>query len=289
MLIRVGYRIAFRFPNDVPMVVLLFLHRSRLASLRTPEQFRITPDVPVARFNDLHGNRCARFVAPSGRLVLRSDAIVEDSGLPDPQDWDATENPVDLLPLETLPYLLPSRYCEVDSELQDFAWTHFSDTAPGWARVRAICDFVHDYVRFDYLKARPNRTALETYRERVGVCRDYVHLAVTLCRCLNIPARYASGYLGDIGIPPEPYPMDFNAWFEAYLGDAWYAFDPRHNVPRIGRVLMAHGRDAADCSLSTSFGGNYLDHFEVWTHEVPELPKTNAPARSEELAATLVN
>lgn len=287
MLIRVGYRIAFSFPNPVPMVVSLFLHRSRQRNLRTAELFRVEPHVPLRDFTDLYGNRCARLVAPAGRVVFWSDAVVEDSGKPDPQAWVAVEHPVERLPEETLPYLLPSRYCEVDSELKEFAWARFANTPPGWARVVAICDCVHNHLRFDYLKARPNRTALEAFRERVGVCRDYVHLAVTLCRCMNIPARYATGYLGDIGIPPEPYPMDFNAWFEAYLGGSWHAFDPRHNMPRIGRILMALGRDAADCSLTTSFGGNYLDAFEVWTHEVSNV-QGDLPQQSMMPAATMV-
>jgi transglutaminase-like putative cysteine protease len=172
------------------------------------------------------------------------------------------------LPQEVIQFLLASRYCEVDSELKEFAWATFSQTQPGWPRVQAVCDFVHQHVRFDYLQARATRTALDAFRERTGVCRDYMHLAITLCRCLNIPARYCTGYLGDIGIPPVPYAMDFSAWFEAYLGGQWYVFDARHNTPRIGRVLMARGRDAADVALTTTFGVNRLESFQVWTDDV---------------------
>jgi transglutaminase-like putative cysteine protease len=163
---------------------------------------------------------------------------------------------------------LASHYCEVDSELNDLAGTLFNSTPPGWPRVQAICNFVHQHIRFDYMQARANRTAREAFRERTGVCRDYVHLAITLCRCMNIPARYCTSYLSDIGVPWSPHPMDFSAWFETFLGGQWYAFDPRNNVPRIGRVLMARGRDAADAALTTTFGVNPLASFTVWTDEV---------------------
>jgi transglutaminase-like putative cysteine protease len=210
--------------------------------------------------------------------MFRNDAIVEDCGLPDLQVWSAPQAYVQDLPQEVLQFLLASRYCEVDSELKDLAWSLFSQTTPGWPRVQAICDFAHRHIRFDYQQARATRTALEAYRERVGVCRDYMHLAITLCRCLNIPARYCTGYLGDIGVPPVAYPMDFSAWFEAYLGGQWYAFDARNNTPRIGRVLMARGRDAADVAITTSFGVNRLHSFKVWTDEVQEdaLPRYSA-------------
>jgi len=195
---------------------------------------------------------------------------VFDPGWADPVDYGAAEHAAADLPVATLPFLLPSRYCEVDSELLAFAWSNFSSVAPGWHRVQSICDFVHEHLRFNYQSARATRTALEGFRERTGVCRDFAHLAITLCRCMNIPARYATGYLGDIGVPPVPSPMDFSAWFEVYLGERWYTFDARHNVPRIGRIVIARGRDAADVPITMVFGANSLKRFEVTTEEVPQ-------------------
>jgi transglutaminase-like putative cysteine protease len=270
VLIRVGYEIAFRFSQPTAVLMLLYVHPSRSASLRRAERIEVEPAVPVSDFIDSFGNRCGRLFAPAGRVVFRNDAIVVDSGEPDPQALDAPQIDVRDLPDDVVQFLLPSRYCEVDSELKDVAYSLADSMSRGWPRVQAICDFVHQRVRFDYKQARANRTALETCREKVGVCRDFMHLAVTLCRCANIPARYCTGYLGDIGIPPAPFPMDFSAWFEVFLGGKWWSFDARHNVPRIGRVLMARGRDAADTALTTTFGATALDSFTVWTDEVAE-------------------
>lgn len=269
MFIQVGFEIAFDSPQASPMVLMLYLHPSREPTVRQPDHLQVTPSLPIAEYYDLYGNRCGRIVAPAGRVVFRNQALVEDCGLPDLQVPQATQAQVQDLPHEVLHYLLASRYCEVDSELKDVAWKLFQQTQPGWPRVQAICDYVHRHIRFDYLQARANRTALEVYRERVGVCRDYMHLAITFCRSCNIPARYCTGYLGDIGVPVSDSPMDFSAWFEAYLGGQWYAFDARNNVPRIGRVLMARGRDAADVALTTTFGMNQLESFDVWTYQVP--------------------
>lgn len=268
MLIKIGYEIAFEFPAATPLLAMLRLHPSRESNLQKPEAFSISPERPHRDFVDIFGNRCSRFVAPKGRVTIRNDAIVEDDGQLDPQSPNAPQHPIDELPDETLPFLLGSRYCEVDSDLNDFAWNRFKDSEPGWARVQTICDFVHNHLRFDYLQARRDRTAKDAFREGVGVCRDFTHLAITLCRCLNIPARYATGYLGDIGVPPVPSPMDFSAWFEVYLGGKWHVFDARHNQPRIGRILMARGRDAADAALTTAFGQNHLASFKVWTDEI---------------------
>jgi transglutaminase-like putative cysteine protease len=270
MLIRVGYDMAFHFPAPTAMVLMLSLHPSRASTLRQPERLEVQPDVAVSEFIDAFGNRCSRVFAPAGRVVLRNDAIVADHGQPDPQVWGAPQHHVQDLADDVLQFLLASRYCEVDSALKDLAWTLSGRMLSGWLRVQAICNFVHQHIRFDYLAARATRTALETFRERVGVCRDFVHLAITLCRCMNIPARYCTGYLGDIGVPLAPYPMDFSAWFEAFVGGQWYTFDPRHNVPRIGRVLMARGRDAADTALTTTFGVHHLASFTVWTDAVSE-------------------
>ena len=268
MLIRVGFEVAFTAPQPAAMLLVLNLHHTRAATIRKPEQLRVEPAMRVADYHDIYGNHCARVFAPPGRLVFRNDAIVEDCGLPDLQVPRAMQHSVQDLPDDTLLFLLASRYCEVDSELKDIAWSLFRNTRPGWPRVQAICDFVHAHIRFDYMQARANRTALEVHRERVGVCRDLTHLAITFCRCLNIPARYCTGYLGDIGVPPSDAPMDFSAWFEAFVGGEWYIFDARNNTPRIGRVLMARGRDAADVALTTTFGPNTLQVFNVWTSEV---------------------
>ncbi len=269
MLIRVGYEVAFNSPAPTAMLLTLYLHPSRAPTVRKPECLQVEPQVAISEYIDSFGNHCGRAFVPAGRVVFRNDAIVDDCGLPDLQVWDAPQHSVQDLPSEVLLFLLASRYCEVDSKLKETAWQLFSQTPLGWPRVQAICNFVHQHIRFDYSQARATRTAWDTYYERVGVCRDYMHLAVTFCRCMNIPARYCTGYLGDIGVPVQPYPMDFSAWFEAYLGGQWYTFDARNNVPRIGRVLMARGRDAADVALTTTFGMNTLQSFRVWTEEVP--------------------
>jgi transglutaminase-like putative cysteine protease len=269
MFIRVGYDIVFEHPVPTPIIAMLYLHPSRGPSIRRGEYLLVDPQVQVNNYTDGFGNRCGRLVAPAGRMRFWNDAVVEDSGQQDQQNPGAGQHQIHTLPDETLQFLIASRYCEVDRML-DLAWQLFGNTPEGCARVQTVCDFVHRHIQFDYLQARPTRTAYEAYQERVGVCRDFVHLAVTFCRCLNIPARYCTGYLGDIGVPPAPDPMDFSAWFEAYLDGRWYTFDPRHNTPRVGRILMAHGRDAADVALLTSFGPSRLERFTVWTDEVGE-------------------
>jgi transglutaminase-like putative cysteine protease len=268
MLIRVGFEVAFTAPQPAAMLLVLRLHHTRAATIRKREHLQVEPPMAVSEYIDCYGNYCGRVFAPAGRIAFRNDAIVEDCGLPDLQVPRAIQHNVQELPDHTLLFLLASRYCEVDSELKDIAWSLFRYTTPGWPRVQAVCDFVHNHIRFDYQQARANRTALEIYRERAGVCRDFMHLAITFCRCLNIPARYCTGYLGDIGVPPAAAPMDFSAWFEAFVGGQWYTFDARNNTPRIGRVLMARGRDAADVALTTTFGPNTLETFHVWTDEV---------------------
>jgi transglutaminase-like putative cysteine protease len=267
MLIRLGYELVFHVPAPVPMQLMLYVHPSRADALRESDGVRTEPEVPVEEFRDSFGNRCGRILAPAGRMRLWGSTLVEDSGEPDPVAPDARQHAVEDLPVKTLPFLLASRYCEVD-RLSDVAWNLFGDTPPGWARVQAVCDWVHGHVRFGYEHARATKSAFDTYTEGTGVCRDFTHLAVAFCRCLNIPARYATGYLGDIGVPPAPFPMDFSAWFEVFLGNQWHTFDARHNVPRIGRVVMARGRDAVDVALTTSFGPSRLDKFTVWTDEV---------------------
>jgi transglutaminase-like putative cysteine protease len=268
MLIRIGYDIALRLPAPTTVVYVLHVHPSRKGDLVKAENFRTEPRLPVEEYVDDFGNHCGRVNAPMGIIRFLNEALIRDPGELDRYVPDAPQNDVRDLPVETLSFLLPSRYCEVDSELLDFAWHTFGGTPLGWPRVQAICDFVHGHLRFDYLQARANRTALEAFREKIGVCRDFTHLAVTLCRCMNIPARYATGYLGDIGVPPDVEPMDFSAWIEVYLGSHWHTFDARHNRRRIGRVLIGRGRDAGDVPISMAFGRNLLEHFEVITEEV---------------------
>jgi transglutaminase-like putative cysteine protease len=270
MLIHIGFEAAFEFSNPAPVLLMMSVHPSRAASLRGPERFTVQPHVVVSEYTDTYGNRCGRTVVPAGRVVFRNDALVGDDGRPDVQAGNALQHQIQDLPNEALQFLLASRYCEVDSELNQTAWSLFGQLPAGWSLVQAICDFVHGHIVFDYSHARSNRTALDAFRERTGVCRDFMHLAITFCRCLNIPARYCTGYLGDIGVPLSPNPMDFSAWFEVYLGGKWHAFDARNNTPRIGRILMARGRDAADVALTTTFGMNQLKTFQVWTDEVAD-------------------
>jgi transglutaminase-like putative cysteine protease len=270
MHIRIGYTLAFNTFGPTPMNLLLSVHPERAADLVTPEVITFDPPVPARQFTDPFGNVCTRIVAPSDRISMSADLVIRDSGKPDPIALDAVQHPVEDLPDDVLPFLLGSRYCDTD-KLSNIAWSLFGNTPPGWARVQAIADFVHNHIRFDYQKADDTRTAFDGYTQREGVCRDYAHLAIALCRCMNIPARYCTGYLGDIGIPPVPYPMDFSAWFEVFLSGRWYTFDARHNTPRIGRIVMARGRDATDCALTTSFGRAPLMQFEVHTDEVKDL------------------
>ncbi|MBL8806245.1 MAG: transglutaminase family protein [Rhodospirillales bacterium] len=276
MLIRCGYEIALTCENPTPLVCLLSIHEDFAAAVRGGEAVHTRPNVPTSTYRDLFGNRCRRLVAPPGAFSIWGDCVVEHDGRPDIQHLSGREVPVAALPDDCLSYLMGSRYCETD-RLSQIAWDLFGALAPGWARVQAICNFVHAHIRFDYMKASSTRTAFEVFHGRTGVCRDFAHLAVAFCRCLNIPARYVNGYLGDIGVPVVE-PMDFSAWIEVYLDGAWYAFDPRNNVPRIGRIPVARGRDAADVPLVNSFGPHVLNAFRVWCDEVRS-PVANA-ARS---------
>jgi transglutaminase-like putative cysteine protease len=263
----VGYELLYSFPQPTPAVLMLNVHFTRAPDLERPDHVIITPSVPITAYRDGFGNWCSRIVAPAGKVRIATDAIVRDGGFSDPIVPTARQIPVEELPEETLVFLLASRFCDSDL-LLDLAWTHFGQATPGWGRVQAVCDFVHQRIAFGYGHARVTRTASEAYREGQGVCRDYAHLAIAFCRALNIPARYCTGYLGDVGLPPPYAPGDFSAWFEAYLDGRWYAFDPRNNAPRIGKVLIARGRDAADVAITTTFGPNTLESFRVWTDEV---------------------
>ena len=267
MQIRVGYELIYDCPQPTPMILTLNVHYSRASDLVVPDNMTTDPPVPITSYRDGFGNWCTRIVAPAGRTRIASTAIVRDSGRPDEINPSAIQHLVQDLPEENLVFLLGSRYCETD-HLSQTAWNLFERTPMGWPRVQAICDFVHKHIAFGYEHARPTRTAWEAFNERRGVCRDYAHLAVAFCRCMNIPARYCTGYLGDIGIPPPYGPMDFAGWFEAYLGGRWYTFDPRNNIPRIGRILIARGRDAADVAISNTFGHNTLAKFLVQTDEI---------------------
>jgi transglutaminase-like putative cysteine protease len=267
MKLRVGYEMQYEFPRPTPAILMLNIHFTRVSDLQFPDHIVITPATPISGYRDGFGNWCSRIVAPPGQVCITADSIISDSGQPDPTALGATQVSVEALPEEALVFLLASRFCDSDRML-DLAWDLFGKGEAGWARVQMICDFVHQHIVFGYEHARVTRSASEAFEERRGVCRDYAHLAIAFCRALNIPARYCTGYLGDVGMPPPYPPGDFAAWFEAYLGGQWHTFDPRNNMPRIGRVLLARGRDAADVALTTTFGPNILKNFRVWTDEV---------------------
>jgi transglutaminase-like putative cysteine protease len=267
MNIRVGCQLTYECPQPTPMLLMLSIHYSRAGDILVADRLMTTPEVPVKSYRDLFGNWCTRVVAPAGRFSVTTNGVLRDSGVPETMSTAVLQHPVEELPEECLVFLLGSRYCETD-RLSDIAWSLFGRSATGAARVQAICDYVHTHISFGYENARATRTAWEVYEEKRGVCRDYAHLAIAFCRCLNIPARYCTGYLGDIGMPPPYGPMDFAAWFEVYLDHQWQTFDARNNMPRIGRVLIARGRDATDVALSDTFGPNTLTDFRVWTDEV---------------------
>ena len=269
MLIGCGYDIAYECNADTPMMLQLHLRPERHGDLTTIERFAVLPYAPYRSYRDGFGNVCTRLVMPAGVTRFTCDFVIRDSGLPDLAPEGARQVDVKDLPDDVLIYLLGSRYCDTD-KLATLAWSLFRDVAPGWPRVKAICDYTHDRIVFGYKDARADRTAFEAHEERVGVCRDFAHLAIALCRCMNIPARYCTGYLGDIGIPPDGNPMDFSAWFDVYLDHRWHTWDARHNHPRIGHILMARGRDATDAAISTAFGSATLVNFTVTTDEIHE-------------------
>lgn len=273
MKIRFGYELVYGVPYTTPIILALHSQPSDTQRLLRPDIMQTTPAVPLTFFADAFGNTCTRLEAPAGTVHITADGIMEDGGAPEPAYWSAAEQPVRELPPEVLQYLSASRYCETDL-LMNEAWRLFGNTAPGWSRVQAICDFVNREITFGYQYARPTKTALETYRERNGVCRDLAHLTISFCRCLNIPARYCTSYLGDIGVPPVNAPMDFSGCLEVYLGGAWHVFDPRNNTRRIGRILIARGRDAADVAITTTFGASVLQSFRVWTEQIIDLAAT---------------
>lgn len=272
MLINYGFDISITVPQPTPLITLLDIRDERRGDIDHEAAFLTVPAVQVKSYRDQFGNHCRRMVAPKGEFRFTLNGTIRDSGRPDPVDESLRELPIHELPDDVLVYLLGSRYCETD-QLSDMAWKRFGSLPPGWRRVQAIVDFVHEHLTFGYNHARATRTAGEAFAERVGVCRDFAHLTIALCRCLNIPARYVNGYLGDIGVPKDPAPMDFSAWCEVYLGGKWCTFDARHNKPRIGRIVIAHGRDATDVSLLHTFGPHTLSKFKVWTDEVADTTK----------------
>src|SRR5579862_5295530 len=267
MNIKIGYEFIYNFPQPTPMILTTSIHYSRSSDILIPDHMKTEPSVPMTAYRDGFGNWCNRIVAPPGRIRLAASGVIRDTAAPDVVVPSAIQHAGQDLPEETLVFLLGSRYCETDL-LSETAWQLFENSPLGWARVQAICDFVHNHIAFNYQNARATKTAWQAFQERTGVCRDYAHLAIALCRCMNIPARYCTGYLGDMGTPPPYGVMDFAAWFEVYLGGTWHTFDARNNVPRIGRVLIARGRDAADVAIATTFGPNTLEKFKVWTDEI---------------------
>lgn len=282
MKLRIGYELQYQFAQPTPAILMLNVHPSRVEDLLTPDDIKVFPDVPLRPYRDGFGNACVRLVAPAGLVTISSDALIKDEGLPDPVAPHAQEVPVDQLPEDVLIYLLPSRFCESD-RLLNVAWSLFGGIPQGWTRAQAICEYVHNYITFGYQHANVLRTASTTFDERRGVCRDYAHLAIALCRAMNIPARYCTGHLGDARMPPPYEPGDFSAWMEVYLDGRWHMFDPRNNCPvkpRYGRVLMARGRDAADVAITTTFGVNTLLGFRVWCDEVESAIASNSDSPS---------
>jgi transglutaminase-like putative cysteine protease len=272
MLIRAGFQITVRVDAPTPMLCALSPHPDAPQAMLGSGALHAMPSTAITAYADGFGNRISRLVAAPGATTLISDFIVEHDGSPDEVAPGARQAPIEAVPADALQFLMPSRFCESDLIAPE-AWRLFGATPEGWPRVQAICDFVHEHITFGYGFGRPTKTAMDALREGSGVCRDYAHLAIALCRAMNIPARYASGYLGDIGVPPGG-PMDFCAWFEVYLGGRWFTFDARYNTPRIGRILMVRGRDAADVAMITSFGPHAMEGFEVWADELPRSLET---------------
>lgn len=282
MLIRFGYDITVKCQQPTPMISLLTPRDERLCDLRRVAGLSVFPQVPTRVYRDVFGNTCLRMLAPAGEFRLTDDGVMAASGLADAYTPGLEEMPIDALPDETLFYLLGSRYCETD-RLSQMAWDMFGGGPSGWARVQAICDYVHGHIRFNYMAARATRTAFDAWQEQTGVCRDFAHLAIALIRCMNIPARYVNGYLGDIGVPIVN-PMDYSAWIEVFLGGRWVTFDPRNNKPRIGRIKVAQGRDAADVPLIHSFGAHELKNFTVWCYDLANPPEV----RPQDVASDLM-
>jgi transglutaminase-like putative cysteine protease len=268
MRINVGCEFVFQAASPTPLVAQILPRRDGPHLLLSETQ-RLEPRVASHEYLDLFGNRCWRLTVPEGAFSLRYDALVELVPVADPVVPEAGQAMVDQLPDETLLFTLPSRYIQSDL-LSNAAWELFGGGPLGWARVQAICDWIHQRIEFRTASTTPQTTVLDVFLQRYGVCRDFAHLGVAMCRALNIPARYVFGYLPDVGIEPPDVPMDFHSWFEAYVGGRWYTFDARHNEPRIGRIPIGRGRDAVDVALLTQYGAARLNNMTVWSDEVSE-------------------
>jgi transglutaminase-like putative cysteine protease len=268
MRVKVGADFTVTSPRETPAVFMI-RPETRGAHMTLAERWDSDPGVPYHEYPDIYGNVCRRMTLPAGSFSLRYVALVEADGDLDPYDPSAIEHPIAELPDEALVYTLPSRYCLSDM-LFPQAMDRFGGLAPGWNRVQAICDFVHDHVTFGYGTSTPSTTALDVYESGNGVCRDYAHLAISFCRALNIPARYSFGYMPDIDVPPPYAPMDFCAWFEVYLSGRWWIFDARNNVRRRARVTIARGRDALDVAMLTTYGATTLDEMVVYADQTDE-------------------
>jgi transglutaminase-like putative cysteine protease len=272
----------FDLESDGPVPLLMLVEPHPLGPHRIVSVSRqLQPNMPVREYRDVFGNQCWRLMMPGGRLLVRYDALVELSEQPDRTPLDRPLVPVDELPDDTLACLLPTRTIQADL-LLDTAWDLFGSTPLTGARVQAICDWVHRNIRYESGSSSPSTTAVDTLNRGFGVCRDIALVSVALCRAMNIPARYAYGYMPDIGVPPPYPPMDFHAWFNAFIDGDWYTFDARYNVPRVGRIEIAHGRDVVDVAMTTSFGASRLNGLTVWSDEVDM-----NPAAVAELSAVL--
>ncbi len=267
MQVKIGCEMVYQTAHDTPLV-LLIRPRPQYHHKLIKETTRLTPAVPLHDFVDSFGNHQWRLTAPSGELRIHYDALAEVLPDPDPVLMDLPGVLIQNVPDEALQFLLPSRHCPSDLVIND-AWNLFGQTTPGWPRVQAVCDWLHTNIR--YAKgSNSSTTGFDAYKAGQGVCRDFAHLGVMFCRALSIPARYVCGYLPDIGVEPDPTPMDFHAYFEAFVGGEWHTFDARHNIPRTGRILIGQGRDAVDVALATSYGDAQLVNIRVWADEVIE-------------------
>ena len=281
MRVRVGCEFTIESSSPTPTAGIV-RPRDRDWHTLLAERRTVSPDIPVHSYVDGFGNQVWRWLAPAGVMQIRYDAIAEVPDSPDPVLADLPGTFIDAVPDDALIYTLPSRHCQSDLVI-DEAWRLFSDAPDGWARVQAICDWAHQNIQYGYGNSISTTSGYDAYQQRRGVCRDFAHTGVMFCRAMNIPARYVCGYLPDIGVPYDPNPMDFHAWFEAYVGGAWRTFDARHNTPRIGRVLIARGRDAVDTALLTSYGLSSLTGFSVWAAQIDEATTLDDPIQQLEV------
>lgn len=266
MEIKLGYDLVFNFSQPTPLILMLEVHASRASDLLSEDRIHTEPEVPISRYLDGFGNSCSRLTTTAGEFRIYSESVIADEGKADLVQASAKQLAIEDLPNESLVYLLPSRYCDTEF-LMTKAWELFGSSEPGWQRVEAICDYVHQSLSYNIDTASPTKSASMALYEGSGVCRDFAHTAISLCRCMNIPARYCCGYMLHQDGPEVPREPEFAAWFEAYLDGAWYSFDARFNEPRKGRVLISRGRDAADVPIMHAFGFSTITSFDVWAEE----------------------